>query len=142
MSQQMVHFMGGAADGYLELVDEKDHPFVVSMSTDTDGYYGLDYQVSGQRIANLELTSDDVIARWHQRSSAHDFMAGDMVIVMATGARARVFASSGRVNGDGTTDEGWMIAIDSNLKFVAAAEIRIVTPEELSGEATSNGDLM
>jgi hypothetical protein len=128
MNQQMVHFVGGPADGYLELMDEKDRPFSVSMSTDTDGYYGLDYQVAGQRIGDLELTSDDVIARWHQRSSANDFMAGDMVIVEATGAHARAFASTARVN----ADEGWMIAIDSNLMFVAAAEIRIASPEELS----------
>ena len=132
MSQQMVHFMGGPADGYLEFMDEKDRPFVVSMSTDTDGYYGLDYQVAEQHIGDLELTSDDVIARWHQRSSANDFTAGDIVIVKATGARARVFTSAARINADGITDEGWMIAIDSNLMFVAAAEIRVASPEELS----------
>jgi len=134
----MVHFVGGPADGYLELMDEKDRPFAVSMSTDTDGYYGLDYQVGGQRIGDLELTSDDVIARWHQRSSANDFTTGDMVIVKATGAHARVFASAARINADGTPDEGWMITIDSNLMFVAAAEIRIATPEELSrGDSSS-----
>jgi hypothetical protein len=133
----MVHFVEGPADGHLELMAEDDRPVSVSMSTDTDGYYGLDYQVAGQRIGDLKLTSDDVIARWHQRSSAQDFMTGDMVIVKANGAHARVFASTARVNADGTTDEGWMIAIDSNLIFVAAAEIRIATPEELSRDESS-----
>lgn len=133
MCEQMVHFVGGPADGLMEIMDEKDHPFAVSMSTDTDGYYGLDYQVAGQHIGDLELTSDDVIARWHQRSSAIDFMTGDTVIVIATGARANVFASAARINPDGTTDEGWMITVESNLIFVAAAEIRIATADELSG---------
>jgi hypothetical protein len=130
MSQRMVHFVGGPADGYVQLIDEKDHPFAMSMSTDTDGYYAMDYQVAGQRIGtgDLELTSDDVIARWHQRSSAHDFMTGDTVIIKATGARAMAFAPTTRVNADGTTNEGWMIAIDSNLTFVAADEIHIATP--------------
>lgn len=134
MSERMVHYVGGPADGYVELMDEKHHPFVMSMSTDTDGYYGMDYQVAGQRIAasDLVLTSDDVIARWHQRPSSHDFMTGDTVIVKATGARAMVFASTTRVNADGTTDEGWTIAIDSNLTFVTADEIRIAVPEELN----------
>ena len=60
----------------MELADEKHHHFVVSMSTNIDGYYGMHYQVHGQRIgpSDLELTREDVIARWHQRSSAHDFM--------------------------------------------------------------------
>jgi hypothetical protein len=63
-----------------------------SMSTDTDGYYAMDYQVAGQSIDDMELTEDDVIAQWHQRSSANDFMTGDTVIVKATGASATVFA--------------------------------------------------
>lgn len=137
MSQKMVHFVGGPADGYLELMDEKDRPFAVSMNTDTDGYYVLDYQVAGQRIGDLQLTSDDVIARWHQRSSASDFTTGDLVIIRTTGRRARVFASAARINPDGTTDEGWMIDIDSNLMFVATAEIRIATPEELGEDDDS-----
>ena len=134
MSQRMVHFVGGPADGYVQLMDEKDHPFAVSMNTDTDGYYAMEYQVAGQRIGagDLKLTNDDVIARWHQRSSAHDFMTGDTVIVKATGARAMAFASTTYVNADGTTGEGWMIAVDSNLTFVAADEIRIATAEELN----------
>lgn len=134
MSQHMVHYVGGPADGYVELMEEERHPFVVSMSTDTDGYYGMEYQVAGQRIgaSHLELTSDDVIARWHQRSSPHDFMTGDAVIVKATGARAMVFAPTTHVNADGTTNEGWTIAIDSNLTFVAANEIRVAVPVELN----------
>jgi len=129
----MVHYVGGPADGLTGLMDEKSHPFIMSMSTDTDGYYGMDYQVAGDRIGegDLELTSDDVIARWHQRSCAHDFMTGDTVIVKATGARAMVFAPTTRINADGASDEGWRIAIDSNLTFVAADEIRIAVPEEL-----------
>jgi len=134
MNQRMVHYVGGPADGYVELMEENHHPFLTSMSTDTDGYYGMDYQVAGQRIggSDLELTKDDVIARWHQRSSSHDFMTGDTVIVKATGARATVFATTTHVNAGGTTDEGWTIAIDSNLTFVAADEIRIAVPEELN----------
>jgi hypothetical protein len=134
MTQRMVHYVGGPADGYVGLMEENHHPFIMSMKTDTDGYYGMDYQVAGQRIgaSDLELTNDDVIARWHQRSSSHDFMTGDTVVVKATGARATVFATTTHVNADGTTDEGWTIAIDSNLTFVAADEIRIAVPEELN----------
>lgn len=134
MNQRMVHFVGGPADGYVQLMDENTHPFAASMSTDTDGYYAMEYQVAGQHIGAgaLELTSDDVIARWHQRSSAHDFMTGDTVIVKATGARAMAFAPTTYVNADGTTNEGWMIATGSNLTFVASDEIRIATPDELN----------
>jgi hypothetical protein len=57
-------------------MDEKDHPFAASMNTDTDGYYAMEYQVAGQRVGDLVLTDDDVIGRWHQRSSADDFMTG------------------------------------------------------------------
>ena len=133
MTQRMVHYVGGPADGYVQLMEEDHHPFVMSLSTDTDGYYGMEYQVAGQRIgeSDLELTNDDVVARWHQRSSSHDFMTGDTVIVKATGARAKVFAPTTYVNDDGTTDEGWTIVVDSNLTFVAADEIRIAAPEEL-----------
>lgn len=131
MSQRMVHFVGGPADGYLQMMDEKDHPFSVSMSTDTDGYYAMEYQAAGQSIGDLELTSDDVIARWHQRSGAQDFMTGDTVIVEATGDRAIVFGPTTRVNADGTVDEGLTIAIGRHLNFVAAEEIRIASPEEL-----------
>jgi hypothetical protein len=126
---------GGPADGHVQLMEENHHPFMMSMSTDTDGYYGMEYEVAGQRIGALELTSDDVIARWHQRSSSRDFMTGDTVIIKATGARATVFAPTTHVNANGTADEGWTIAIDSNLTFVAADEIRIAVPEELN-----NGD--
>lgn len=110
----------------------------VSMSTDTDGYYAMDYQVAGQRIGvgDLEMTGDDVIARWHQRSSSHDFMTGDTVIVKATRERATAFASTARVNADGSTDEGWMIASGSNLTFVLTAEIRIATREEVGQDGS------
>jgi hypothetical protein len=132
MSERMMHFLGGPADGYLQLMDGTDHPFAASMSTDTDGYYAMEYQVAGQHIGDLELTADDVIARWHQRSSTHDFLTGDTVIVKATGTRAMAFAPTTLVNADGTTREGWTIAIDSNLTFVAADEIRIALAKELN----------
>jgi hypothetical protein len=134
----MVHYVGGPADGNVQIMEDNRHPFVMSLSTDTDGYYVMEYQVTGQRIGigDLELTDDDIIARWHQRSSADDFMTGDSVIVNATGARATVMAPTTYVNGDGTTDEGWTIVVDSNLTFVAAHEIRIAVPGELS-----NGDV-
>lgn len=132
MSQRMVHYMGGPADGHVGLMEEEQHPFVVSMSTDTDGYYGMEYQVAGQHIGDLELTSDDIIARWHQRSSAHDFMTGDTVIVKATGARATLFAPTSQVKADSTSDDGWTIAIDSKLIFVGVDEIRIAIAEELN----------
>ncbi len=137
MTQRMVHYVGGPADGRVQLMEENHHPYVMSLSTDTDGYYGMEYQVTGQRIgtSDLELTNDDIIARWHQRSSSHDFMTGDTVIVKATGTLATVFGPTTYVNDDGTTDEGWTIAVDSNLTFVAADEIRIAAPEELN-----NGD--
>jgi hypothetical protein len=133
MGQRMLHFVGGPADGYVQLIDEKDRPFLISMSTDTDGYYAMEYEVAGQHVGkgDLELTSDDVLARWHQRSSHHDFMAGDTVIVKASGARAVAFAPTTRVNSNGNTDEGWMIAVDSDLVFVGIDEIRIARPEEL-----------
>jgi hypothetical protein len=102
------------------------------MSTDTDGYYGMEYQVAGQRIGELNLTKDDVIARWHQRSSAHDFMTGDTVIIKATGAHATVLAPTTYINDDRTTNEGWTVVIGSNVTFVAGEEIRITRPEELN----------
>jgi hypothetical protein len=132
MGQRMVHFLNGPADGYVQLMDEKGHPFAASMSTDTDGYYAMEYQVAGQRIGDLNLTNDDIIARWHQRSSTEDFLTGDTVIVKATATRATAFAPTTVVNADGTTNEGWMIASDSNLTFVKASEIRIALPEELN----------
>jgi hypothetical protein len=132
MSQRMVHYLGGPADGYVQLMEQEQHPFVVSMSTDTDGYYGMEYQVAGQRIGDLELTNDDVIARWHQRSSAHDFMTGDTVILKATGALATVLAPTTYINDDRTTNEGWTVVIGSNANFVTADEIRIARPEELN----------
>ncbi len=135
MSERMVHFVGGPADGYVQLMEDEHHPFVVSMSTDTDGYYVMEYHVAGRRIGDLELTNDDVIARWHQRSNAHDFMTGDTVIVKATGASAMAFAETTHVN-DGTADEGWTIVIDSKLTFVAADEIRMATPQELDEGAS------
>ena len=38
------------------------------------------------------------------------------------------------VNDDGTTEEGWMVNVDSNLIFVAPDQIRIATPEELGDD--------
>ncbi|SCG39674.1 hypothetical protein GA0070609_0756 [Micromonospora echinaurantiaca] len=136
MPQKMVHYVGGPADGLVQLVQEGQHPFVVSLNTDTDGYYVMEYQVAGRRIGSgdLELTSDDIIARWHQRSSAQDFMTGDTIIVKDTGARGTTFAPTTYVNDDGTTEEGWMVSIDSKLMFVAPDQIRVATPQELSDE--------
>ena len=102
------------------------------MSTDTDGYYGVEYNVAVQQADGLDLT-DDVIARWHQRSSAEDFVTGDTIVVKATGVRVIAFAPTTRVNANGETDEGWTIAIGSNLTFVKAEEIRIARSEELDG---------
>jgi hypothetical protein len=42
------------------------------------------------------------------------------------------FAPTIYVKADGITDEGWTIAIGSNLTFVAPDEIRIALPEELN----------
>jgi hypothetical protein len=137
----MVHFVGGPADGYVQLMEHDKHPFVVSLSTDTDGYYAMEYQVSGQRIglSDLELTGDDVIARWHQRCSPQDFMTGDTVIVKDTGLRATAFAPTTIVNEDGTTDEGWTVSIGSNLMFVNPDQIRVATPQELNEQDDSAG---
>ncbi|MGV9805566.1 hypothetical protein [Micromonospora chersina] len=117
-------------------MQEDEHPFVVSLNTEMDGYYVMEYQITGRRIGggDLELTSGDIIAMWHQRSSAQDFMTGDKVIVKDTGARGVAFAPTTYVNDDGTTDEGWMVSIDSKLMFLAPQEIRIVTSQELSEE--------
>lgn len=133
MSEFMVHYVGGPADGCTELMDQAKQPITAYMTTDTDGYYAFDYEVSGQRIgvSGLELTNEDVIARWHQRSSACDFTDGDTVIIRATGARATAFAPTTRLHADGSAREGWTIAIEAKLIFVAADEIRIARPEEL-----------
>jgi len=136
MTERMVHYVGGPLDGRVQLVNSGRHPFVVSVNTDTDGYYGMEYQVAGQRIgvADLELTSDDVIARWHQRSSADDFMTGDIVIVKETGVRAMAVAPMSVVYDDGTTDEGWSVSIEAQMVFVKPDEIRIATAQELNDQ--------
>jgi hypothetical protein len=136
----MVHYVGGPIDGQIELMQEDHHPFVVSLNTDTDGYYVMEYQVAGRRIGagDLELTSDDIIARWHQRSSAQDFMTGDAVIVEESGARGTAFTPVTVVNDDGTSEEGWMVSVDSKLIFVAPDQIRIATPEELSDDEATD----
>jgi hypothetical protein len=127
----MVHYVGGPADGRLGLMESSAHPFGMFLSTDTDGYYVMEYQVAGQRLGDLELTSDDVIARWHQRSSDQDFVTGDVVIVKDTGARGTAFAPTTFVKDDGTTDERWMVSIDSRLVFVTPDQIRVATAQEL-----------
>jgi hypothetical protein len=137
MPEKMLHYVGGPLDGQPpELVQADRHPFVMSLNTDTDGYYVMEYQVGGQRIGegDLELTSDDIIARWHQRSSAQDFMTGDAVIVQDSGAGGTAVAPTTVVNDDGTTEEGWMVSVDSNLRFVAPDQIRIATAKELSDD--------
>lgn len=130
MSQRMVHYLGGPADGYVELMEKEHQPFMVSMTTDTDGYYAMDYEVAGRQIGKLQLTDDDVIARWHQRSSAHDFMTGDTVIVKSTSDRATVLATTSRINPNGTINEGWTIVVGSKAIFVTKDEIRIATSSE------------
>src|SRR5690349_20477624 len=116
MSERMVHYVGGPADGLVHLMDGSRHPFAMDMSTDTDGYYTMEYQVAGQHIGDLELSGEDVIAQWHQRSSAEDFMTGDTVIVKATGVRAMVLAPTTYINDDGSRDEGWTVVVDSKTE--------------------------
>jgi hypothetical protein len=141
MPLRMRHYASGPLDGHVELMQEDRHPFVMSLNTDTDGYYVMEYQVGDRRIGagDLELTSDDISARWHQRSSAQDFMTGDAVIVRDSGARGAAVAPTTVVNDDGTTEEGWMVSVDSNLIFVAPDQIRIATPEELSDDEETAG---
>jgi hypothetical protein len=136
MPEKMVHYAAGPLDGQVELMQEDRHPFLVSWSADTDGYYAMEYQVAGQRIgaSDRELTSDDIIARWHQRSSAQDFMTGDAVIVKDSGARGTAVGPMTVVNEDGTTEERWMVSVDSNLISVAPDQIRIATAGELSDD--------
>ena len=132
----MVHYVGGPLDGQIELMREGQHPFRVSGSADTDGYYRMEYQVTGQRIgaSDRELTSDDIIARWHQRSSAQDFMGGDAVILKDGGARGTAVEPTTVLNDDGTTEERWTVSVDSNLISVAPDQIRIATAKELSDD--------
>jgi hypothetical protein len=137
----MLHHVGGPVDGRVLLMDDDRHPFVLSLNTDTDGYYVMEYQVAGQRIGagDLKLTSDDIIARWHQRSSAQDFMTGDVVIVKDSGARGTAFLPMTYVNDDGSTEEGWMVSVDSKLISLAPDQIRVATSEELSDDEGSGG---
>jgi hypothetical protein len=111
MPERMAHCVGGPRDGDVWLIREDHHPFVVSWSADTDGYYVMEHQVAGRRIGDLELTRDDIIARWHQRSSAQDFMTGDAVIVKDSVARGTVVGPMTVVNDDGTTEELWMVRV-------------------------------
>jgi hypothetical protein len=132
--QRKVQFVGGPLDGRIGIMREDKHPFKLSLNTDTDGYYAMEYQVPGRTRSSVgaELTSEDVIARWHQRSSAQDFMTDDVVIVKDSGARGTAVAPTTVVNEDGTTEEPWLVSVDSNLISVAPDQIRIATPEELS----------
>jgi hypothetical protein len=138
MAQRMVHYVGGPLDGLAGLMEGNRHPFMISLDTDTDGYYVMEYQVAGQRIGvgNLTLTTDDVIARWHQRSSSEDFMTGDIVIIKATGERVTVLAPTTYLNEDGTAEEGWTIKAGSSLTFVTPDRIRIATADELGENDT------
>jgi hypothetical protein len=128
----MLHYLGGPTDGRLELMQGR-LPTSIIMRNDTDGYYAVEYPVTGQQANGLDLTEDDAIARWHQRSDADDFTLGDTVIVEATGERATVFAPTARYNDDGTTEEGWTININGSkaMTFVKAEEIRVALPGEL-----------
>ena len=138
MAQRMVHYVGGPLDGLAGLMEGNRHPFMISLNTDTDGYYVMEYQVAGQRIGvgDLTLTTDDVIARWHQRSSSEDFMTGDIVIIKATGEHATVLAPTTCLNQDGTAEEGWTIEAGSSLTFVTPDRIRIATADELDEDGT------
>ena len=129
----MMHYLGGPADGRLELM-QGQLPTGIVMRTDTDGQYAVEYPVTGQQANDLDLTDEDAIARWHQRSSAYDFASGDTVIVIATDDRAIVFAPTTHYNGDGTTEKGWTINIvgSASMNFVKADEIRVARPDELA----------
>ena len=123
--------MGGPLDGSEALIAGERHPFAVSINTDTDGFYVIEHQVAGQRLGALERTQDDVIARWHQRSSPTDFTNGDAVIVKATGQQGMLLAQQISVHEDGTSDEGWLTEIGPDRKWFPADELRIATADEL-----------
>lgn len=129
----MLHYVGGPLDGHVTLMDTSRHPFMISLRDDTDGYYVMQYQVAGRRIGegDLTLTNDDVIAQWHQRSGPEDFQTGDIVIIVKTNERAKVFMPTTFVHDDGTTDDLWMVNVDGTERYVRPDEIRIARPGEL-----------
>jgi hypothetical protein len=51
-----------------------------------------------------------------------------------SGCAISLFALTTYVNDDGTTEEGWMVSVDSNLIFVGPTQIRIATRQELSDD--------
>jgi hypothetical protein len=62
-------------------------------------------------------------------------MTGDAVIVKGSGAGGTTVAPLTVVNEDGTTEERWMVSVDSNVISVPPDQIRIATPQELSESA-------
>ncbi len=128
-SERCIHYLGGPLDGHLQLTDSSRHPFAIDVNTDTDGYYALQYQAAGQRIGDLTLTGEDIIARWHQRTSPTDFQVGDIVIVIATGERGTALAPLTQHSESGA-DAGWIVAVGDRSRFVHADEIRVATPSE------------
>lgn len=117
---------------HLSLTD-RGRPFVISLQSDTDGYYAIEYQVAGRRIGagHLVLTSDDIVAQWHHRSGPEDFHSGDEVIVKESGARAMALAPISIVHNDGRVDEMWLIVTDDEQRHVRPDQIRVALPEEL-----------
>jgi hypothetical protein len=82
-------------------------------------------------VGDLTLTTDDVIARWHQRSSSEDFMTGDMVIIKATAERATVLAHTLRTSmGTGQQKKAGRSRPGPSLTFVTPDRIRMATADE------------
>jgi hypothetical protein len=132
--EQPVHFIGGPLDGALHLQETTSHPFGIFTSTDNNGFYALEYQVAGQRIGDLTLTGDDIIARWRQRSSPEDFIVGDTVVVKDTGARATVVGPLTVCYEDGTTTDLWIIDCEGQRISVTPDQIRLPTADELNND--------
>jgi hypothetical protein len=135
---RMVHYLGGPADGLTELLSESDHPFVVELTGDTDGFYIMRYTVAGRQLGGLLLTTDDVLAEWHQRTSPTDFMSGDHVVVVASGEHGLLIGPHTTVYEGGGTDEGWLVQVAGRVVRYSADEIRIATPEEREGTDQSD----
>lgn len=131
---RQVHFQGGPLDGLTNLWEDDRHPFAISSDADTDGFYVVHHQVAGQRIGDLTLTADDVVARWHQRNSPTDFQVGDTVVVKATGEMALAFAPMSTHFEGGEVVQGWLIVVGDKRRHVTPDEIRVATPEELRGK--------
>lgn len=119
----------------MQLIESEYHPFAISVNSDTDGFYVVRYQVFGRaRIGEFMLTSDDIIARWHQRTSRSDYLTGDIVVLVDSGNIATLISPVTIHNDDGSTIEGWFIVEDGQRRFVTKDQIRIATADEVSGD--------